>query len=98
MVNIIYSDEANADIINITMYYLTEFGEETADKVINSILDRIEVLADYPESGSETHSVRLNNAGFRKVVIESYVAIYSYETDTNNVYIHHIYRDSQNYG
>lgn len=98
MANIIYSDEANTDIINIAMYYLTEFGVETADKVITSILDRIEILADYPDSGSETPNVRLNNAGFKKVVIENHVAIYSYDKEKNNVYVHHIYRASQNYG
>lgn len=97
MAKIIYSDEARADIMNITMFYLSEFGEETADKVINSILDRIEVLADFPESGSETGNVKLNNVGIRKIVSENYIALYSYERDNKFIYIHHIYRDRQNY-
>lgn len=76
------------DLKQIADYYLVEFDEGTALKVSNSILDVIERLEDFPDSGSRTPDDWLNEQVCHMVICKKHVAIYKV-IDTS-VFIYHI--------
>ena len=80
--------EAWEDLKAIEDWYLLNFSAETALKVTDSILDAVQRLADYPDSGSRTPDDWLNDLGYRMVVIERHVAIY--RKIGQSVFVYHI--------
>lgn len=76
------------DLKSIEDYYVVQFGADAALKVTDSILDVIERLENYPDSGSLTPDPWLNNLGYQMVISEKYVAIYKYIDYC--VFIYHI--------
>lgn len=76
------------DLKQIEDYYILQFDVETAIKVSDHILDVIERLEDFPDSGSLTPDKWLNAQGYRMVICKKHVAIYRLIDDT--VYIYHI--------
>lgn len=76
------------DLKVIEDYYLINFDVETAIKVSDHILDVIERLEDFPESGSLTPDKWLNEQGYRMVICEKQVAIFRLIEKT--VYVYHI--------
>ena len=64
------------------------FGEDTAFKVTNRILDALERLERFPDSGTMTPDSWLNDMGFRMVVSDKRnLAIYRRIEDHVYVYI-----------
>ena len=76
------------DLKAIEDYYAVKFDVKTAIKVSNKILDAIERLENYPDSGSATQDTWLNEMGYRIVIIEKYIVIFRHIEDT--VFIYHI--------
>ena len=76
------------DLKKIEDYYLIEFDVETAINVSDHILDTIERLEDFPDSGSMTPDPWLNDMGNRMVICKKHVSIYRVIDDT--VYVYHI--------
>lgn len=76
------------DLKRIEDWYVIQFGVETALKVSDSILDAIERLESYPDSGSLTPDNWLNQQGYRIVICKKHVAIYKKIKEV--VYIYHI--------
>jgi toxin ParE1/3/4 len=76
------------DLKKIEDYYLLQFGVESAMKVTEQILDSIERLENFPDSGSLTPDKWLNKQGYRMVISERYVSIYRQIEKT--VYVYHI--------
>lgn len=76
------------DLKKIEDYYLIQFDEKTALKVSDSILDSIERLGDFPDSGSQTPDPWLNEQGYRMVICRKHVSIYRVIGTT--VYVYHI--------
>lgn len=76
------------DLKKIEDYYLIEFDVETAINVSDHILDTIERLEDFPDSGSMTPDSWLNDMGYRMVICKKHVSIYRVIDDT--VYVYHI--------
>lgn len=76
------------DLKKIQDYYMIEFDTKTALKVSDSILDVIERLGDFPDSGSRTPDDWLNEQGYRMVVCKKHVAIY--RIIDKRVFIYHI--------
>jgi toxin ParE1/3/4 len=70
-------------------YYVTEmFDERTAEKVTNTILDSLERLQSFPDSGSLTPDPWLNSLGYRMVISDRRnVSIYKQIDDTIYVYL-----------
>ncbi len=64
------------DLKKIEDYYLLQFGVESAMKVTEQILDSIERLESFPDSGSLTPDRWLNEQGYRMVISKRYVSIY----------------------
>lgn len=76
------------DLKKIEDYYLLRFGEESAMKVTEHILNTIERLESYPDSGSLTPDKWLNKQGYRMVICERYVAVYRHIGEC--VFVYHI--------
>ena len=76
------------DLKKIEDYYLLQFGLESAFKVTDQILNSLERLALYPESGSMTPDKWLNDQGYRMIISERYVSIY--RLIGTRVYVYHI--------
>ena len=76
------------DLKRIEDGYLVQFGVETALKVSNHILDAMERLESFPDSGSLTPDAWLNQQGYRMVICEKQVIIYRQIEKT--VYVYHI--------
>lgn len=76
------------DLKAIEDYYLLQFNAQIALKVSDSILDTIERLKDFPDSGSRTPDDWLNEQGYRMVVCKKHVVIY--RIIDMSVYIYHI--------
>ena len=68
--------------------HLLQFGVESAMKVTDQILNSIERLELYPDSGSLTPDKWLNRKGYRMVISERYVSIYRQIEKT--IYVYHI--------
>lgn len=76
------------DLKRIEDWYVVQFGVESALKVSDSILDTIERLEMYPNSGSLTPDAWLNQQGYRMVICHKHVAIYKQVGEV--VYVYHI--------
>lgn len=76
------------DLKYIEDWYLVQFGVETALKVSDHILDAIERLESYPESGSLTPDDWLNKQGYRMVICKKHVAVYRQVGQI--IYVYHI--------
>lgn len=76
------------DLKRIEDWYLVQFGVETALKVSNHILDGVERLENFPDSGSLLPDDCLNQQGYRMIICEKHVVIY--KEIGSVVYIYHI--------
>lgn len=76
-------------------YYVIQFDAETAMRDTNHILDTIERLETFPNSGSVLPDDWLNGQGYRMVICKKHVAIYRLIGDT--VYIYHIVNTQTEY-
>lgn len=76
------------DLKRIEDWYLIQFDVQTALKVSENILNTIERLENYPDSGSLTPDEWLNERGYRMVICEKHVAIYRMVDMV--IYIYHI--------
>ena len=70
-------------------HHVTEaFDEGTAEKAANTILDSLERLQSFPDSGSLTPDPWLNSMGYRMVISDRRnVSIYKQTGDTIYVYL-----------
>lgn len=76
------------DLKKIEDYYLIQFDVETAIKVSDHILDTIERLETFPDSGSLTPDGWLNDQGYRMVICKKHIAIYKQIGSV--IYVYHI--------
>lgn len=76
------------DLKRIEDYYVLQFDVKTAIKVSNHILDVIERLEQFPDSGSLTPDDWLNEQGYRMVICKKHIAIYRVMKET--VFVYHI--------
>jgi toxin ParE1/3/4 len=76
------------DLKKIEDYYLIQFDVKPALKVSDHILDAIERLSDFPDSGSLTPDKWLNKQDYRMIICKKHVIIY--KTIDLSVFIYHI--------
>ena len=88
MYNVEILPSAWEDLKSIEDYYAIQFDVDTAIKVSDSILDAIERLESFPDSGSVTPDPWLNNQGYRMIICKKHVAIYRKISET--IFIYHI--------
>lgn len=88
MYNVEILPSAWEDLKSIEDYYAIQFDVNTAIKVSDSILDAIERLESFPDSGSLTPDSWLNEQGYRMIICKKHIAIY--RVINESVYIYHI--------
>lgn len=88
MYNVEILPSAWEDLKSIEDYYAIQFDVATAIKVSDSILDAIERLESFPDSGSMTPDPWLNKQGYRMIICKKHVAIYRKISET--IFIYHI--------
>lgn len=88
MYNVEILPSAWEDLKSIEDYYAIQFDVDTAIKVSDRILDAIERLESFPDSGSMTPDPWLNNQGYRMIICKKHVAIYRKISET--IFIYHI--------
>lgn len=76
------------DLKKIEDYYILQFDVQTALKVSDHILDTIERLEQFHDSGSATLDDWLNEQGCRMVICKKHIAIYRIIHEI--VYVYHI--------
>ncbi len=76
------------DLKKIEDYYVIQFSAETAIKVSDHILNAIERLEEFPDSGSLTPDEWLNQQGYRMVICKKHIAIYRQIGTV--IYVYHI--------
>ena len=76
------------DLKQIEDYYFIQFDINTALSVTDNILNVIERLEDFPDSGSLTPDSWLNEMGYRMVICEKHFAICKKIGEA--VYVYHI--------
>lgn len=76
------------DLKTIEDYYTAEFSVDSAIKVSDSILDAIERLESFPDSGSFTPDEWLNEQGYKMIICGKFVAIH--RQIGNEIYVYHI--------
>ena len=88
MYNVEILPSAWEDLKSMEDYYAIQFDVDTAIKVSDSILDAIERLESFPDSGSMTPDPWLNERGYRMIICKKHVAIYRKISQT--IFIYHI--------
>lgn len=76
------------DLKKIEDYYILQFDVQTALKVSDHILDTVERLEQFPDSGSVTPDNWLNKQGYRMVICKKHAVIYRVIHEI--VYVYHI--------
>src|SRR5699024_2918300 len=76
------------DLKAIEDYYLIQFDVQTSIKVSNHILDVIERLEEFPDSGSMTPDEWLKQQGYRMVICKKHIVIFKQVNSV--IYVYHI--------
>jgi len=76
------------DLDKIHHWYLYQFSQASATKVINGILDTIEMLEEFPYLGSNTPDDILNQRGYKMILSGRFAAVYRKIEDV--VYVYHV--------
>jgi len=76
------------DLKRIEDWYRIQFDKDLALEVVENILNVIERLEIFPDSGSLTPDDLLNEQGYRMVIAKKHVAIYKKVQEI--IYIYHI--------
>lgn len=76
------------DLKKIEDYYILQFDVQTALKVSNHILDAVERLEQFPDAGSYTPDIWLNEQRYRMLICKKHIAIYRVIHEI--VYVYHI--------
>ena len=83
------------DLAMIQDWYRMNFDDKTALKVVNSIIDSLERVAVFPESGLLTPCADLNKRGGRIVFTKRHAAVY--RRIGESVYVLHIFDTRRDY-
>jgi len=94
--NINYSPKALQDLDEIWDYISKELSNpDAAEHVVTSILDAVDVLGEFPESGAPLEPHIDLDSPYRFVTAGSYIAFYRFEENT--VYVDRVLYQKRNY-
>lgn len=94
--NINYSPKALQDLDEIWEYISKDlFNPEAAENVVTSILDAVDVLGDFPESGAPLEPHINLDSPYRFVTSGNYIAFYRFEENT--VFVDRVLYQKRNY-
>lgn len=92
---IIYTEEALQDMLDISDYHFNKVGETSALRALDALQEHIDKLAQFPRMGEKHPDNYLNALGFRKLVHDNHIVIY--RIDPAQVIIERIVWASSNY-
>lgn len=91
-----YSPEVRQDLEEIYEYIQTELSNpQAADTLITEILDAVDDLNDFPESGALLNLIIKEAPGYRYLVVKNYLIFYRFEEHT--IYVDRILYGRRNY-
>ncbi len=94
--NINYSPKALQDLDEIWDYISKELSNpDAAEHVVTAILDAVDVLGEFPESGAPLEPHINLDSPYRFVTAGNYIAFYRFEDNT--VYVDRILYQKRNY-
>ena len=94
--NINYSPKALQDLDEIWDYISNELSNpNAAEHVVTSILDAVDVLGEFPESGAPLDPHINLDSPYRFVTASNYIAFYRFEENT--VYVDRVLYQKRNY-
>lgn len=94
---IYYSPRALKDLDEIWNYIeLALCNPSAAQNTINGIMDKVDGLAAFPESGAKLEFDNGLNSGYRYVVFKNYLAFYRLRPD-NAVYVDRVIYGGRDY-
>jgi len=94
--NINYSPKALQDLDEIWDYITKDlFNPEAAENVVNAVLDAVDVLEDFPESGAPLEPHIDLDTPYRFVTAGNYIAFYRFED--NAIYVDRVLYKKRNY-
>ena len=96
MYKIEYLPASIEDLKKIQDWYTVEFSPNTALKVTDNILNSIDRLSLFPDSGSIPPDEILAKLGYKILVIKKHIAIY--KKIEKSVFIYHIANAKMEYG
>lgn len=80
MTDIRFSPQAIEDLRETKAYITNElYSAQAAENTISKIMNRIRILADFPESGPPLSSIIDVDTNYRFLVCGNYTAFYRYE-------------------
>jgi plasmid stabilization system protein ParE len=94
MVKIIWTERALNQLERAVRYIKTERGVFYASIVLEKILNKVAVLANYPRTGQEEILLKHKKSEYRYLVVFSYKIIYKVSND--KVTISRVFHTSQN--
>ena len=86
---------AQNELEDIALLYLMLSGLESAENIMNKILDAVDRLSRFPLSGPYIRDAELRDAGYHFLVIERYILIYRLIND--QVFVYHIFDGRSDY-
>lgn len=92
---VVLSLKAQHDLRDIANYHKLRVGILSAKKITDKLLDKLDLLADFPDLGTTIPSEQLTNAGYRMLVVDEYLCFYSKRGNESTV--HHIVHGSTDY-
>lgn len=89
---IIFSTKANDTLTDIFAYIATEYNIESAERIVNEIVDGTIILERFPKLGRV-----FKGENIRFLVIGKYVVVYHINLNDNIILITEVYTASQNW-
>ena len=78
--------EAASELLAIEDYYVTVAGGDVAQKIVDSIVESVDNLAQFPCVGRELDIEVIKYLGFRALVIGEYLCFYTIDRDGINIF------------
>lgn len=86
-----------SDDLDTALLYLKQslFAPDAAKSLLDAFAEFVDSVAEFPLMYPVSDEPRLNSRGYRKALLEGYVALYM--VDDQKVYVLHLFHQSQDY-
>ncbi len=96
--NVLMTDTAKRDLREIALYIYEQSGDlESAVSFVTELQEQCLALASFPERGAIPKDYVLKALGYRYLVYQHYLVFYQMDTSEQNVYIHALFNEKQDY-
>lgn len=85
------------DDLDAALLYLKQslFVPDAAERLLDAFAKFIDAVAEFPLMYPVSDEPRLSSRGYRKALLENYIALY--EVSEQTVYVLHLFHQSQDY-